>query len=171
MVPVKGCEIFDELSSACMINACPHSQAERERQRENEIRAFRDFSLNLSSTPLRPSLGSQAGDDHDDGNYPRGPPKRAEYKTGVGVNLDALRDPSVSNASTPGCEQRPIPESITGSFRVCRTSADCLGRDGYLCGPQWWLQYATTMRGNTPQICFRRVSTYDAPAFFFCILC
>lgn len=80
-------------------------QAERERQRENEIRAFRDFSLNLSSTPLRSSLGGQAGDDHDDGNYPRGPPKRAEYKTGVGVNLDALRDPSVSGASTQGYEQ------------------------------------------------------------------
>ena len=78
----------------------PSAQAERERQRENEIRAFRDFSLNLSSTPLPSSLGGQAGDDHDDGSFPRGPPKRAEYKTGVGVNLDALRDPTVNGVLT-----------------------------------------------------------------------
>eukprot|EP00903_Cladosiphon_okamuranus_P009227 g8808.t1 len=74
-------------------------QAERERQRENEIRAFRDFSLNLSSTPLPSSLSRQGGDDHDDGNFLRGPPKRSEYQTGVGVNLDALRDPTLAPRS------------------------------------------------------------------------
>lgn len=80
-------------------------KAERERQRENEIRAFRDFSINLSSTPLPSSLGGQMGDDHDDVNFPLGPPKRAEYKAGVGVNLDALRDPTVRKDLT----MRPPP--------------------------------------------------------------
>lgn len=91
--------LFPDWHTCSLIVSTPRrssSQAERERQRENEIRAFRDFSLNLSSTPLPSTLGGQGGDDHDDGNFPRGPPKRAEYKTGVGVNLDALRDPTVS---------------------------------------------------------------------------
>lgn len=96
------------------------SQAERERQRENEIRAFRDFSINLSSTPLPSALGVHAGDDHEDASFPRGPPKRAEYKTGAGVNLDALRDPMVRNARV---------RSALTPLRV-KTSVDSVGGRG-----------------------------------------
>lgn len=96
-------------------------QAERERRRENEIRAFRDFSMNLSSTPLPSALGGQGGDDHDDAGFPRGPPKRAEYKTGVGVNLDTLRDPTVSEFRT----QRSLVQPV----KTCPSWLFCLLRD------------------------------------------
>lgn len=77
-------------------------QAERERKRENEIRAFRDFSINLSSsaTPSAAVGRSGGGGFHDDDgpDFPRGPPKRAEYKA-AGVSLDVLKDNSVSPES------------------------------------------------------------------------
>ncbi|CAM9412552.1 unnamed protein product, partial [Scytosiphon promiscuus] len=106
-------------------------QAERERQRENEIRAFRDFSINLSSTPLPSALGVPVGDDHKEASFPRGPPKRAEYKTGAGVNLDALRDPMLAPRSR-GRDSDPLTggRDSLGSTGVVGTASNGSGHVG-----------------------------------------
>lgn len=101
----RHCSV-SSVSTACNLTASPSyaatDKAERERQRENEIRAFRDFSINLSSSAAPSAVagrgggcGGGGGFHDDDADFPRGPPKRAEYKNG-GVSLDALRDPTVS---------------------------------------------------------------------------
>lgn len=71
-------------------------QAERERQRENEIRAFRDFSNHLASSSNKTAGIRDFGE--EDIDFRKGAPKRAEHKAAA-VSLDALRDPTVSFSS------------------------------------------------------------------------
>ena len=60
--------------------------------------------------------GLGGGNFHDeDGEFPRGPPKRAEYKASV-VSLDALRDPTVSPIVASGGIYLPIRSWMLGSI-------------------------------------------------------
>lgn len=76
------------------------TQAERERQRESEIRAFRDFSNHLACSSNKKSAGIHDFREEDI-DFRRGAPKRAEHKAAA-VSLDALKDPTVSFLADEG---------------------------------------------------------------------
>ena len=127
--------LFLWASITCFFALPTTQKAERERQRENEIRAFRDFSINLSSSSSpSPAAGKAGGGGgggsglsgcnfrDEDGEFPRGPPKRAEYKT-AGVSLDALRDSTVRRRPCRSMTVQPLFAKRASVAYICTGSS------------------------------------------------